>query len=404
MSSTLENSGGTDSILVPPGAALHSTPAEPRATAPGKAALRVAFLGGGFMARVHSRAARMAGAELVGIATSSPESGREAAKTLGISQSFDSAEQLLNDPSIDVVHICSPNATHADFARQAIAAGKHVVCEKPLATSLELAKGLVELAEAAGVVATVPFVYRYHPMVRELRRRVIEGEAGSLFSVTGSYLQDWLLHPSDDNWRVTVDDGGPSRAFADIGSHLVDLLEFVTNDRIVQLTAQIQTVHNRRGGELQQQNEDQAVLLIQTEQGAIGTLFVSQVAPGRKNALVIELAGSEESLRFEQENPENLWVGRRVGSQLLTRDPDSLTGDAKRLSTVPAGHPLGYQDAFNAFVADTYAAIETGEVPSGTPSFADGARAVSLTEAVLESSKHRAWIETAMTQESEVLA
>jgi len=354
--------------------------------------LRAGFVGGGFMAAVHSRAARAARAELAGGASSSAVSARDAADRLGIDAAFDSVEALIADPDIDVVHVCTPNATHAGIARAALEAGKHVICEKPLATTSADAMSLVDLAADRGLVAAVPFVYRFHPMAREARARAARGDTGRLLSVHGAYLQDWLATPHDDDWRVDASLGGPSRAFADIGSHLVDLVEFVSGDRIVRLNASTRTVYEQRAMNVDIATEDLAAVVVELASGAVGTLLVSQVAPGHKNALTIELSGTDASLRFEQERPEQLWVGRADSATIVDRDAARLAPDAARLALVPAGHPMGYQDAFNAFVADAYAAIG-GASPDGLPRFDDGLRAVRVTEAVLASAASGAWEE-----------
>ena len=352
--------------------------------------LRAGFVGGGFMATVHSRAARAARAELAGGASSSAVRARDAADRLGLDAAFDSVEALIADPDIDVVHVCTPNATHAAIARAALEAGKHVICEKPLATTSADALSLVDLAAERGLVAAVPFVYRFHPMAREARARAARGDTGRLLSVHGAYLQDWLATPHDDDWRVDASLGGPSRAFADIGSHLVDLVEFVSGDRIVRLNASTRTVYEQRAMNVDIATEDLAAVVVELASGAVGTLLVSQVAPGHKNALTIELSGTDASLRFEQERPEQLWVGRSDSATIVDRDAARLAPDAARLSLVPAGHPMGYQDAFNAFVADAYAAIG-GASPDGLPRFDDGLRAVRVTEAVLASAASGAW-------------
>ncbi len=352
---------------------------------------RVGFVGGGFMAAVHSIAARAARASLVGIVSSTRESSAQAANLLGFESTYPTAETLIADDSIDVVHIVTPNSSHFALALAAVRTGKHVVCEKPLTTSPADAKALAAAARAEGVTATVPFVYRFHPMVREARARVLAGETGRLLTIRGSYLQDWLLESTDDNWRVDETLGGPSRAFADIGSHLCDLIEFITGDRIARLQAVTRTVFGERSGR-PVTTEDLAAVLFETRDGAVGTLLVSQLAPGRKNRLYVELCGAEETIEFNQESPETLWLGRRRGSELLVREP-GLSPDARRLSVLPPGHPLGYQDAFNAFVADTYAAID-GEARDGLPTFDDGLRAVTLTSAVLESARTSTWIDT----------
>lgn len=342
------------------------------------------------MAEVHARAIRTAGGTPVAIVSSSADRSADAARRLAIPVAAPDLDSLLIDPSIDVIHICTPNSTHADLSFRALRAGKHVVCEKPLATSVEVSARLVEAAKESGRIAAVPFIYRFHPMVREARARVARGDLGRLLTVSGSYLQDWLLSARDSNWRVNSDQGGPSRAFADIGSHLVDLIEFVTGERIIGLQARLRTVHERRGGAAVD-TEDLASVLIETETGMLGTLLVSQVAPGRKNALAFELAGEFESLRFEQERPEELWIGRPRGSELQLRNPDELSVDARRLSAAPAGHPLGYLDAFAAFIGDTYAAIN-GRAHEGLPLFADGLRAARVTDAVMTSARTRTWV------------
>ena len=356
----------------------------------------VAVVGGGFMATVHSRAARTARARLVGLASSSAGRAAEAADRLGFERSYASLDELLADDAVDVVHVTTPNALHAFQAEAALAAGKHVVCEKPLATTPDDAARLAALVAPGGAAAcrtaTVPFVYRYHPMVREARARVRSGEAGTVLTWHGSYLQDWLLTSSDDDWRVDPATGGRSRAFADIGSHLVDLLEFVTGDRVSRVAASRRTFVADRAQHRGVTTEDAAAVTLQTEGGAIGTLLVSQVAPGRKNRLHLEIAGTGESLAFDQEQPETLWVGRRAGTLVVPRDADQLAPDAARLVTTPAGHPQGYQDAFDGFVADTYAAVR-GADPEGLPRFADGLRASRVTEAVMDAADAGTWID-----------
>ena len=362
-------------------------PAESRASEH----LGVAVVGTGFMARVHSQAARAAGARLRFIVGSNERSSSQAAKELGFDASAIAVDQILTDDSVDIVHICTPNALHFDQARSVLEAGKHVVCEKPLALAFEHALELFLLSE--GRVATVPFIYRFHPMVREARERVLAGEVGTLFSLRGSYLQDWLLRENDDNWRVDPAAGGASRAFADIGSHLVDLIEFVSGERIARVFAAKRTVFDRRASLRAISTEDAVCVVIETDSGAIGTLAVSQVAAGHKNHLQIELSGSNASVAFDQERPDSLWIGGRDSSVTVARDPDLLSADSRRLSILPAGHPMGYQDAFNAFVRDTYAAVG-GAVPFGLPSFADGLRAVNVTDAVIHSSARGEWVTT----------
>jgi predicted dehydrogenase len=370
--------------------------------------LRVAIAGTGFIGAVHARSARLAGARLVGVAASTPGRGQRAADALGADLAFATAEQLVEAPDVDVVHICTPNHLHVGLARAALAAGKHVICEKPIALDGASAQTLSDAADGGDRITSVPFVYRYYPTVREARERVRTGVSGPIRLVHGSYLQDWLLRPEDDNWRVDAALGGASRAFADIGSHWCDLAEFVSGHRITRVSARTLTALPERYTSLAHAafesaighgepkaiaTEDAALIQFETDQGAIGTAVISQISAGRKNRLLLELDGAEEALEFNQEEPESLWVGRREAVTLLKRDPEHLTAAAARYAQLPPGHPQGYGDCFDAFVAETYAAIATGEIPDGLPGFKDGLRAARITDAVLASAREARWVE-----------
>jgi predicted dehydrogenase len=378
----------------------------------GGAQLRAGIVGTGFIGAVHARSVLLAGGRLAGVAASSPESAREAAARLHAERGFDSAEQLVESDAVDVVHVCAPNHLHVPLALAALRTGKHVICEKPLALDDDGAAQLVELVARLGLHGAVPFVYRYYPIVRELRERLTSGESGPLRLLHGTYLQDWLSLPDDDNWRVDRGLGGASRAFADIGSHWCDLAEFASGHRIARLSARTATVLDERPradgraafargdgrGTARRavDTEDVATVQFETDRGALGSVVVSQVSPGRKNRLWIEFDAADEALVFDQESPELLWRGHRDGVTLTYRDRDVLTPDAARLATLPAGHPQGYADCFDAFVADVYAAIRGDGAPDGTPSFADGRRAVRITEAVLASAAEGGeWVDVA---------
>jgi predicted dehydrogenase len=246
---------------------------------------------------------------------------------------------------------------------------------------------MTEAAASSGLAAAVPFVYRYYPTVREARERIRTGVTGPVRLIHGGYLQDWLLRPTDDNWRVDEQLGGASRAFADIGSHWCDLAEFVTGHRITRVSARTYTSVPERV------TEDAVILQFETERGAVGSAVISQISAGRKNMLALEIDGADEALAFNQEAPEELWVGRREHATIIKRDPEALSAPAARLATLPAGHPQGYNDCFDAFVADAYAAAVTGEVPDGLPVFRDGLRAARITAAVLASARSETWVE-----------
>lgn len=365
--------------------------------------LRVAVLGAGMIGGVHLRSARAAGAEVVGVLASAPERSRSAAQRWQVDVAYPDLDAVLGDDSIDVVHVCTPNFLHLAQANGALLAGKHVVCEKPVATSTADARVLADTATASGRVATVPFVYRYHPMVRELRARVAAGDFGPWQLLHGSYLQDWLLTPDSTSWRVDPAAGGPSRAFADIGSHWFDLVEWVAGVRIAEVLAETTTTVAERPlaagpsfsrtigtGRAPVTTEDAVGVLGRTTEGVLVSATVSQVSAGRKNRLWLELDGADASGVFDQELPETLWLGYENRTETVARDPSANAPDAVRLSLVPAGHPQGYLECFENFVKDTYAAIR-GENPYGLPTVRDGLRSARLVDAVLASADRRTW-------------
>ena len=375
--------------------------------------LRAAIAGTGFIGGVHARSAVLSGARLVGVAASTPQRSAAAASELGAERPFASAEELVTSPDVDVVHICTPNFMHGPLAEAALAAGKHVIVEKPIALDGAEARSLSEAAAATDLQTTVPFVYRYYPTIREARERIHSGKVGDLRLLHGSYLQDWLLSADDDNWRIDSKSGGRSRAFADIGSHWCDLVEFVSGHRITSVAAITTTAHpeRRRAGSREAfssadgatgdvrrvDTEDAAIVQFTTDRGAIGSVVISQVSPGRKNRLWIELDGADEAISFDQEEPEVLWCGRREAATIIRRDPAWMSPAAARLATLPGGHPQGYADCFEAFVAESYEAIRSGVVTEGLPVLADGLRAAEITDAVLKSAVDGRWTDVPAT-------
>jgi predicted dehydrogenase len=353
--------------------------------------IRAGLVGTGFIGGVHAHAIRAVGGVLARVAGSSPESSAAAVDRFGAGRPG-TAEDVVTADDVDVVHICTPNHLHAPLAELALAAGKHVICEKPLATSAADARRLAEAARVAGRVAAVPFVYRYYATVRDARERVARGETGPLSLLHGSYLQDWLSDRADTNWRVDGNLGGPSRAFADIGVHWCDLVEFTSGHRITRLIARTLTAVADRGAPVT--TEDAATILFETDRGALGSLVVSQITPGRKNRLWFSLDGPDASLSFDQELPETLWKGTREYAALIPRGSSTTPGSVQAYSFLPAGHPQGYQDCFNAFVGEVYDAVR-GEETAGFPTFDDGLRAALITDAVLGSAHEGVWTEIA---------
>ncbi len=367
--------------------------------------LGIAIVGTGMIGAVHRRAALLAGADIRGVAASSPQRALEVAQSWNVPRAYRDIEEVVADPQVQVVHVCTPNHLHHAMAQAALQAGKHVICEKPLATTLEDAKALAALAAATGLIATVPFVYRYHPVVREARARIAQGDLGPLHLIHGSYLQDWLLDPASNNWRVDPTLGGASRVFADIGSHWCDLVEWVSGQRFTEVSAAFDTVIAERstdtvqsfttaaaGGAMQAvTSEDVAAAMFRTGAGTLASLTVSQVSAGRRNRLWFEIDGARASVAFNQEDAERLWIGLPdQREEVFVRGPGAGSAEQRRLSVLPAGHAQGYGHCFEAFVADTYRAIG-GERPEGLPTFEDGVRSALIVDRVITSARTRAW-------------
>jgi predicted dehydrogenase len=347
-------------------------------------------VGLGFAGEIHVRAIRAAGGIVTAIAAKNIEEAQIAAAKLGVSKAV-TIEEMVNDPDIDVIHICTPNIFHAQIAEMAIRAGKHVVCEKPLAVSVEQAHFLTQLAAEYNVIAMIPFIYRYYPSIREARSRIVALKE-PLHMLHGYYLQDWLSRETTVNWRIDPELGGPSRAFGDIGVHWCDLLEFVTGHRITHISAQLMKVFNTRGDYKEISTEDGATMIFRTDKGAQGSLVLSQVSAGRKNKLWFSFESPTESFVFDQEAPDSLWVGGLDSNQIFMRGVNEESAQARAYSVLPAGHPQGYQDCFNALISDTYKAISGLQI-DGLPTFVDGLRAAQLTQAVLQSSQTGEWVE-----------
>jgi len=367
--------------------------------------LGIAIVGTGMIGAVHRRAALLAGAEVRGVAASTPQRAQEVAQAWNVPRAYRDIEDVAADPQVQVVHVCTPNHLHHPMAQAALAAGKHVICEKPLATTLGDAQDLAALAASSGLVATVPFVYRYHPVVREARARIAAGDIGPLHLIHGSYLQDWLLDPASNNWRVDPVLGGTSRVFADIGSHWCDLVEWVSGERFTEVSAAFATVIAERSAEGAQSfstpaaggttqavsSEDVATAMFRTGAGTLASLTVSQVSAGRHNRLWFEIDGARASVAFNQEDAERLWIGQPdQREETFVRGPGAGSAEQRRLSALPPGHAQGYAQCFEAFVADTYHAID-GKRPQGLPTFEDGVRSARIVDRVIASARSRAW-------------
>jgi predicted dehydrogenase len=375
--------------------------------------IKAGVIGVGFIGVAHVEALRRLGVDVVGVVGSTPERARAKADAANLPTVYDSVEAMVADPAIDVVHVASPNHVHAEQVRMVLDAGKHVVCEKPLALTSEDTADLVARASSSGLVHAVCFNIRFYPNCHQAHAMVGAGEIGAPRLVTGSYLQDWLLLETDWNWRLESEKAGALRAVADIGSHWLDLARFITGARVTEVMADLHTFVTVRkhpagpvetfavGGddedliEEAMSSDDAAGVLLRFDNGARGVLTISQVSAGRKNSVSIEVDGSESALSWFSENPDHLWVGHRGRpNEILQRDPSLASPDAARVIGYPGGHVEGYPDTFRALFGEVYKDIANGGPADNPtyPTFADGHDALLVTEAVARSSQEQRWI------------
>ena len=376
--------------------------------------LSAAVVGTGFIGPVHVEGLRRSGIAVTGILGSTKEKSQAAASRLGLAKAYATLDELLADSDVDVVHITSPNRFHFDQASRVIAAGKHVLCEKPLAMDSQESGKLVALAEQAGVASGVNYNIRYYPLCIEASQRVRAGTLGNLFHVAGCYAQDWLFHPSDFNWRVVAEDGGQLRAVADIGTHWLDLIQFIVNQRVSEVCADLSTVYPQRSrplggvetfsGKVASQaatesidvtTDDYGCVMLRFTGGGKGVMWVSQVTAGRKNCLRFEIAGSKQSIAWNSQSPNEMEIGHRdTANEMLLRDPALLDPLAAAATSYPGGHNEGFGDTFKQLFIDFYGAIESGDYqrqPS-YPTFADGHHEILVCEAILNSHQQQSWV------------
>ena len=376
--------------------------------------IKVGVIGTGFIGPAHIEALRRLGMiDVVGLAECSEDVARAKAQALGIERYYGDYKELLEQEEIQSVHICSPNYLHYEMAKATLEAGKHVICEKPLAISVGEAKALVELAEKKGLVNVVNFNIRYYPLMRQLRLMMGKGDIGEVLAVQGSYLQDWLFHATDYNWRLEPEQSGQSRAIADIGSHWMDLIEYVTGLKIREVCADFATFHKIRkkplkpvetyaGKVLQPEDyqdvpintEDYATVLFRFENDGRGVMTVNQVAAGRKNRLYFEIDGSKQAVAWESEAPNQIWIGKRDGNnEIKMRDPSLVYPECMNLIDYPGGHNDGFTDTFKQLFKEVYGRISgTTSGPASYPTFREGLRELVLCEKIMESNQKKAWV------------
>jgi predicted dehydrogenase len=378
-------------------------------------AVRVAVIGAGFAGGSHVEALRrVPGVEVAALAGSSEERARAAADRLGVPAATGDYRTLLDDASIGAVHNCTPNDIHHEVTAAALEAGKHVLAEKPLAMESRQTADLVARAARAGTVTGVCFNYRHYPLVAEARAMLADGRAGRPHLIRGAYLQDWLLEPSDWNWRLQSDRSGASRAVGDIGSHWMDLLQHVTGRRIARLYARLGRLHEERlrppgpsqtfgraaAAEAERvpvDTEDFATVLFELDDGCPGVFTVSQVTPGSRNRLTFEIDAGGVSLAWDQEHPNELRIGRRDRpNEELVRDPALLSPGAAALAHYPGGHQEGWPDGLKNLLLDFYAGVDAHdrgiERETSVATFADAHRVMCAVEAILDSHRSDRWV------------
>jgi predicted dehydrogenase len=373
--------------------------------------LRAGIIGTGFIGPVHIEALRRIGVQVVALCDL-PERVEQAAARLGVPHTFGNHRDMLTSPDIDVVHITAPNRFHCRMSLDVLTAGKHCICEKPLAMNTTETARIVKQAKASGAVFAVNYNVRFYPAVLQLRGMVQRGELGDIIHVNGSYMQDWLFKETDYNWRLLPAEGGKLRAVADIGTHWMDTASFILGSRIESVFADLGTWHKTRKRPLDEvetfakvtkeieyapytvKTEDFANVLLRFSNGARGNLGVSQVAAGRKNSIRIEIYGSRKSAWWCSENPEMLYFGNRDGAnEIVERNTPVFGGEVSSYMDYPAGHVEGFPDTFKMLFRSVYTAIARGnasEAPFATAS--DGHTEVAVCEAIAKSHTTRRWV------------
>ena len=369
------------------------------------------MIGSGFIGTVHIEALRRLGIQVHGILGSSPERASARAEQLGVPRGYASLKDLLSDDRVEIVHVTSPNHLHHGQVRQILSAGRHVVCEKPLAMTSAESADLVRLAAESSRVNAVNFNIRFYPLNQHVHEMVADGALGDVRLITGRYFQDWLLLETDWNWRLEPERGGALRAVGDIGSHWLDLLSFISGLRIVSVMADlatfiptrrqpsgpVETFSTERAAETVEREigtEDAATILLRFENGARGSVSISQLSPGRKNSLQYEVDGSDAAAFWDSEQPDQLWIGHRERpNEILIRNPALMGPAGQAASSLPGGHVEGFADTFRSLFRAIYADISAG-MPAERPiypTFVDGHDEMLVADAVAASARDGRW-------------
>jgi predicted dehydrogenase len=377
--------------------------------------IRTAVIGTGFMGRVHLEALRrVENVDVVEVAGTSLDKARAAGAGYNVLNMMGDWHDVIHDPSIDAVHVATPNASHFPIAKAALEAGKHVLCEKPLAMSRAEAQELTDLAAAKKLRNALCHNLRFYPMVQQMRAMREAGDFGDILVVQGTYSQDWMLYETDWNWRVDPKVGGASRVMADIGSHFFDMAEHVTELKVSAVCSDLQIFYPTRkqpktggesfSGKLGAAGETVDTPIVTEDFGATlfrmgkvrGAMTASQVSAGRKNGLVLEIYGTKGGASWRQERPEELWLGHRdAPNQVLMKDPSLLDAKARAFADYPGGHAEGYPDTHKQLYRRFYASVADPSLTPDYPQFADGLRQMKILDAELASHKAHAWMDVA---------
>ena len=378
--------------------------------------IKTAIVGTGFMGKVHAEGVRRIGnVEIAAIVASSKAKAQTFADSIGVERATGDLNEILADKAIEAVHVLTPNALHHPQSKAALEAGKAVLCEKPLTLTSAEAREIAELAERKNLPNCVQHNLRCYPVVQHVRQLIASGELGDILVVQGTYFQDWLLYDTDWNWRIESKDNGALRAMGDIGSHWMDMIQHLTNLPITSLCADLQTFHKTRkrpkhsietftGKTLSPEDyenapidtEDFGSVLLHLGDRARGAFSVSQMSAGCKNRFQFEIFGSKAGVAWNQERPDELWIGRRNSpNQLIVKDPSLLAPQAASYADLPGGHSEGYDDSHKQIFKRFYRKVADPSVEADYPSFRDGLRGMILLEKVLESARSRAWVDVA---------
>ncbi|MCC7342269.1 MAG: Gfo/Idh/MocA family oxidoreductase [Bryobacterales bacterium] len=381
------------------------------------ARIKTAIIGTGFMGAVHAEGIRRLGnVDIACIAGLTDELASGFAKQIGVEKSTSDYKAVLADPSIQAVHVCTPNALHYPISKEAMEAGKAVLCEKPLALDVTQAQDLVDTAAKTGSVNCLNHNLRYYPLPQQIREMIAAGELGDILNVQGTYAQDWLLYDTDYNWRIERKDNGALRAVGDIGSHWMDMIQHVTGLKITALCADLATFHKTRKkpkmaidafagktftpddyDEVPIDTEDYGAVLLHLGDRARGAFTVTQLAAGCKNRFQIEIFGTKRGVIWNQERPNELWIGERnEANRLLLKDPSLLGPKARTYASLPGGHVEGYADTHKNVYRAFYRKVADASVAVEYPTFNDGLLGMKLLEKIIESDKKRCWVDTGL--------